>query len=153
MKPPYKIPTGWSKGEPLMVTKKGETCFQLTRSGGYLDVPGMKFVQGSVPFLEFSSRVEMVMFQQWWDNPSAPDVDGPEHRSISPSEYLEFNQEIHRLRFSDIWPGMRDIYLHVHLPEKQAKALQNLHHEYCLDIEHILYPERFNPNGERIDDE
>lgn len=147
----YKMPTGWSKGEPLTVQKISETCYRLIRSGRYLAVPDAPHVSGSVPYMEFRSRVEMVEWQQWWDNPeSTPFVS----RELTPAEYLEYVQEM--LEFhprhgavEHLLPGTpNDCHLFVRVPEDQAVQLRAAHSKYCLAVAKILYPNKRGDGGD-----
>jgi hypothetical protein len=89
MKPPFQIPKGWSKGEPLTFHKKSESCFDVYRSGSYMDTPGFPF-NSEVNSIQFDSRVAMNEFLEWWAAPP------PEQRAIELTrhEYLEYVEEM-----------------------------------------------------------
>lgn len=143
----FKIPTGWSKGEPLTVRKVSECCYELYRSGSYVQVPGGPFVKGNVQAMVFNSRADMVEWQEWWDAPPPEDEVAIE---LTRSEYLEYVQEMLSFaprRFSGTLetivpqaagPGKQLCYKGC--TEAEAKALQRAHRDYCSLVESILFP-------------
>lgn len=151
-----EVPLGWSKGEPLVVTRLGETDYQLTRSGGYLDVPGCPVDPDRVLTLHFSSRVEMVEWMAWWDNPDGQDLGVPNLIELTPCEYLEVIQELYSLDLQAILGKRRDNFyvvpsLHMVLkcPDAQvAKRLNELHVEYASAVEFLLEDNGMIPKGD-----
>lgn len=144
----HRIPTGWSKGEPLMVvgphTINGKTVTSLMRSGSYLNEAPHK-IEGELS-IHFAEWREMVKFQEWWDAPP------PEGGTVelTRSEYLEYVQEVLSFaprRFSGTLetivpqaarPGAQLCYKGC--TEAEAEALQRAHMTYCSMVESILYP-------------
>lgn len=149
MKRSYNVPIGWSKGEPLVVQKLGETCYHLIRSGGYLQVPGAPFSKYSPGYLEFSSRNAMRKFQEWWD---APDPDRPNEYEITRAEYLEYVQEVINFAprgfsgsldfiFPGLSPGGAQL-VYKGCTEAEAAALKQAHATYERAVQQILFPDK-----------
>jgi hypothetical protein len=153
MKPPYSVPKGWSKGEPLTFNVVSDSCYQVYRSGSYLMVPGVRYEPGEPTHLEFESRVAMNDFLQWWD---APPSDG-RPVELTRSEYLEYVQELLDFapsRFSgvlgSILPQAVALGARGELAnglcyrgtEAEAAALRAAHQQYWNRVINILYPER-----------
>ena len=140
------VPPGWEKGEPLTVCKVSETCYQLYRSGSYLKLPGAP-VTKEVQCLEFSSRVEMVDFQQWWDSPldGLPNSERPPHFWLTPGEFVEVVQELFQLNLQEILGNRQGVdkvpafSMSLHVKDDHiAEMLNDAHRQFVAKVQRIL---------------
>lgn len=145
--PKYKVPPGWEKGEPLTVNRVSETCYQLYRSGSYLMLPGAPITR-EVQCLEFRSRVEMVDFQAWWDNPSTSGHNyerrGP-HFHLTAGEFVEIVEEMFDLDLQEILGKRQGVdkvpafSMSVTVKNGElARLLQFAHDRYVGEVKRIL---------------
>ncbi len=147
MKPPFKVPKGWEKGEPLTVNRVSETCYRLYRAISYLDMPGYGKMVSEVNFLEFESRVAMVEFQQWWDTPAA---DPRDHvvAYLTAQEFLEMLQEggwtyaVH-----DIRPDLPDVAIVVEMQPEQRGMFMHYYDKFVEAVTPIL-AQQFGGDGD-----
>lgn len=147
-KPKYRVPMFWEKGEPLMVHRLSETCYRLQRSGSYLQLPGAPW-RGQ-EYLEFRSRVEMVDFQEWWDNPTPDsptnwrDKRGP-HFWLTKAEFVEVLQEMFSLNLRDILGNRQGtevvpaFTMAIQVDDENIqRALELAHMHYLAEVQRIL---------------
>lgn len=139
------VPPGWEKGEPLTMAKVSETCYQLYRSGSYLQLPGAP-ISKEVQCLEFSSRVEMVDFQQWWDNPEdTPWKQSGPHFWLTPGEFVEIVQELFQLDLQEILGNRQGVdkvpafSMSLHVKDQHMANLLNMAHgRFVAQVQRIL---------------
>lgn len=138
-------PPGWEKGEPLSVNRVSETCYQLYRSGSYLRLPGAP-VSKEVEYLEFSSRVAMVAFQKWWDEPhySYRDRDAP-HFWLTSMEFIEVLEEMFALNLRQILGNRQGVEtvprftMAIQVEDGATqRRLEDAHHRYVEEVRGIL---------------
>lgn len=140
------VPPGWEKGEPLTVCKVHEGLYQLYRSGSYLQLPGAPITK-EVQCLEFSSRAEMVDFQQWWDSPldGLPNYERPPHFWLTPGEFVEIVQELFQLDLQEILGNRQGVdkvppfSMSLHVKDEHiAELLNAAHSKFVAQVQRIL---------------
>jgi hypothetical protein len=142
MKPPFKVPIGWEKGEPLVIDKLSDSCFRLYRSCGYLATPHAPLVKGSVDFLEFGSRNEMNEFSQWWENPN---YDTSKHvvAYMTTKEFLEMLEEGGwTFGINSVCPDKPDVAIVVEMEMEQRDKYMRHYNRFIRAVAPILDPTR-----------